>query len=162
MTSVYKIHIFFLKISGFILALLSILIAVGVGLIVHFAENRSLECTSPDTLVLGDGQSQGQSGNGQQGIQITMCQCDITDSFHVYRVLYDPNNTYFVLIFKHYFLKLDNCKRSRLHFHRIFYVNRIFMIILTAKPRLARALVTTLHWLTIFTQKTCQVCLSPF
>ena len=37
----------FLFLLGVIIALLAIAISVGVGLIVHFAENRTLECTFP-------------------------------------------------------------------------------------------------------------------
>ena len=51
---------------GFVIALLAIAIAVGVGLIVHFAENRSLECTFPEALTNGGGNIQTQSGEEQQ------------------------------------------------------------------------------------------------
>ena len=56
---------------GFVIALLSIAIAVGVGLIVHFAENRKIECTFPDGFNSGGGNIQAQSGGEQQPLGFT-------------------------------------------------------------------------------------------
>ena len=53
------------------IALLSIAIAVGVGLIVHFAENRKIECTFPDGFNSGGGNIQAQSGGEQQPMGLT-------------------------------------------------------------------------------------------
>ena len=35
--------------TGFILLFLSLIVAAGVGIIVHFAENRKIECNFPDS-----------------------------------------------------------------------------------------------------------------
>ena len=56
---------------GFVIALLSIAIAVGVGLIVHFAENRKIECAFPDGFNSGGGNIQAQSGGEQQPMGLT-------------------------------------------------------------------------------------------
>ncbi|XP_060551724.1 aminopeptidase N-like isoform X2 [Ruditapes philippinarum] len=51
--------------TGFLIALVAILISVGVGLIVHFAENRPLECSFPDTYVEGQSKTQQQQKDSQ-------------------------------------------------------------------------------------------------
>ena len=55
----------FLCSTGIVITLLAIAIAVGVGLIVHFAENRKLECNFPDVHVDGVGKIQPQTGDRQ-------------------------------------------------------------------------------------------------
>ena len=53
--------------QGFIIGLLAILIAVGVGLIVHFAENRKFECVFPEgSGAVGSGSRLG-GDNGSPG-----------------------------------------------------------------------------------------------
>ena len=51
--------------TGIVITLLAIAIAVGVGLIVHFAENRKLECNFPDVHIDGVGKIQPQTGDRQ-------------------------------------------------------------------------------------------------
>jgi hypothetical protein len=53
---------------GFLIALVAILISVGVGLIVHFAENRPLECSFPDTYVEGQSKTQQQQKDSQGNV----------------------------------------------------------------------------------------------
>ena len=50
---------------GIIIALLAIVISVGVGLIVHFAENRALECNLPKVRG-GDGSVVEAQAGGKQ------------------------------------------------------------------------------------------------
>ena len=40
--------------TGFVLVFLALILAVGVGLIVHFAENRKIECNFPENLSSSD------------------------------------------------------------------------------------------------------------
>lgn len=40
--------------TGFVLVFLALILAVGVGLIVHFAENRKIECNFPENLRSSD------------------------------------------------------------------------------------------------------------
>jgi len=54
--------------TGLVLVFLAVVVALGVGLIVHFAENRTLTCTFPDPVVTNAG---GNSGQQQGHTQVT-------------------------------------------------------------------------------------------
>ena len=64
---------------GIIIALLAIVISVGVGLIVHFAENRALECNFP--VVRGD---DGSVVQAQSGGKATQQQAATTGKSHLH------------------------------------------------------------------------------
>lgn len=57
--------------TAFILCLLAILIAVGVGLIVHFAGSQKFECVFPEEMVQGHS-SQNQKDQGKVSCRIML------------------------------------------------------------------------------------------
>ncbi|XP_053377176.1 aminopeptidase N-like isoform X1 [Mercenaria mercenaria] len=73
--------------TGFLIALVAILISVGVGLIVHFAENRPIECSFPDTYTGGAGKSQ------QQGRQVVQCPQSTTKAANFHTPSVSPSAT---------------------------------------------------------------------